>query len=73
MPKSNEETDQWGKVLAFRSNFPKEGLWWPYRGKAQFSLVRNHLTQYVRNLKAEAPAMAAVPRVSERNYTNTPL
>jgi hypothetical protein len=24
--------------------------------------VRNHLTQYVRNLKAEAPAMTAVPR-----------
>jgi hypothetical protein len=53
-PKSKEETDQWGRVLEFRSNFPKEGLWWPYTGSAELvSLVRNHLTQYVRNLKQE--------------------
>jgi hypothetical protein len=47
--KSKEETDQWGRVLEFKHNFPKEGLWWPYKHTAEFvSLVRNHLTQYVR-------------------------
>jgi HEAT repeat protein len=47
-PKSKEETDQWGKVLDFKRNFPKEGLWWDYKGKAGFErLVRNHLTQFI--------------------------
>jgi hypothetical protein len=50
-PRSREETDQWGRVLEFRRNFDKEGLWWPYKGSAQLvRLVRNHLTQYVRRL-----------------------
>ncbi|HLM58703.1 MAG TPA: COR domain-containing protein [Pyrinomonadaceae bacterium] len=50
-PKSEEEAQQWGKVLKFRNKFPKEGLWWPYNGKAQFEkLVRNHLNNYVRGL-----------------------
>jgi hypothetical protein len=48
-PKTREETDQWGHVLEFQRNFPKEGLWWPYRGRAQFErLVRKHLTQFIR-------------------------
>jgi hypothetical protein len=29
-PKTREETEQWGKVLDFKANFPKEGLWWPF-------------------------------------------
>lgn len=50
-PRSKEETDQWGRVLEFKSNFPKEGLWWPYRGSSHLaSLARNHVTQYVRHL-----------------------
>ncbi|HEY4271107.1 MAG TPA: DUF1566 domain-containing protein [Candidatus Udaeobacter sp.] len=50
--KSKEETDQWGRVLEFKHNFPKEGLWWPYKRTAEFvSLVRNHLTQYVRQFE----------------------
>ena len=48
-PKTPEEAEQWTKVLAFRASFPKEGLWWSYRGKAQFeTLVRRHLTQVIR-------------------------
>src|SRR5215472_14368878 len=35
-PQSKEETDQWGQVLEFREQFPKEGLWWSYRGTAAF-------------------------------------
>jgi hypothetical protein len=48
---SQAETEQWGQVLGFKDKFPKEGLWWPYKGKAQFEkLVRNHLTNYIRSL-----------------------
>jgi formylglycine-generating enzyme required for sulfatase activity len=47
-PRTKEETDQWGQVLEFQRNFPKEGLWWPYRGRAEFErLVRRHLTQFI--------------------------
>jgi tetratricopeptide (TPR) repeat protein len=47
-PKSRDETDQWGLVLEFKKDFPKEGLWWPYKGKAEFEkLLRNHLTQFI--------------------------
>ncbi len=49
-PKSKAETDQWGQVLEFQERFPKEGLWWPYKGKAQFErLVRGHLTHHERS------------------------
>lgn len=50
-PKSSAEIEQWGQVLEFKESFPREGLWWPYTGKAQFEkLVRNHLTNYIRTL-----------------------
>ncbi len=50
-PKSKAETEQWGQVLEFKEKFPREGLWWPFKGKAQFEkLVRNHLTNYIRTL-----------------------
>jgi len=35
-PKSKAEAEQWGQVLEFQEKFPKEGLWWPYKGKVQF-------------------------------------
>lgn len=50
-PKSKAEADQWGQVIEFRERFPEEGLWWPYKGKAQFEkLVRNHLMNHIRGL-----------------------
>ena len=52
-PKSLDSinTEQLEKVRQFKRNFPKEGLWWSYKGKTQFErLVRNHLTNYIRNL-----------------------
>jgi len=53
-PSSKDEIDQWGRVLDFQHSFPKEGLWWAYKGKAQFErLVRQHLTHF---LQAEHPA-----------------
>jgi hypothetical protein len=48
-PKTKDELDQLGKVLDFKSRFPKEGLWWTYKGKTEFStLVRKHLTGFLR-------------------------
>ncbi len=50
-PKSKGEIEQWGQVLEFKDKFPKEGLWWPYKGKVQFEkLARNHLINYIRSL-----------------------
>jgi len=47
-PKSKEETDQWGLVLQFKRDFPKEGLWWDYKNKVEFeTCLRNHLTQFL--------------------------
>ena len=48
-PASKAETDQWGMVKEFQSSFPKEGLWWPYKGKANFKdVLRRHLEAYLR-------------------------
>src|SRR5712691_12837616 len=56
IPKTKAETDQWGQVLEFQQRFPKDGLWWPYRGKAQFEkLVRNHPDANLRVLTAPVP------------------
>jgi GTPase SAR1 family protein len=50
-PQSKAEVEQWGQVLDFREKFPKQGLWWPYKGKPQFEkLARNHLMNYLQSL-----------------------
>jgi Domain of unknown function (DUF4062) len=68
-PKTREETDQWGQVLDFQRNFPKEGLWWPYRGRAQFErLVRNHLTQFLRRQGPDPVGRnASLPNLNPRH------
>jgi hypothetical protein len=67
-PKTKNEADQWGQVLEFQQNFPKEGLWWPYKGKAHFEkLVRNHLTRFIRQ---QSPRAAAVPTATDRQPTD---
>ena len=44
------------QVLEFQARFPKEGLWCPYQGKEEFEkLVRNHLTQFLRQRSSTAP------------------
>jgi len=51
-PKAKTETDQWGKVLDFQSNFPKEGLWWPYKNRQEFEkILRETLTNYLKRRK----------------------
>jgi hypothetical protein len=68
-PKNKEETDQWGQVLEFKKQFPKEGLWWHYKGKIQFErLVRNHLTQFLRNRSA-----AFGPTTAGNSPSETPV
>ncbi|MGE0827595.1 MAG: DUF4062 domain-containing protein [Candidatus Binatia bacterium] len=62
-PKTPEEADQWKQVLQFQQQFPKDGLWWPYRGKAQFEkLVRRHITNWLRQrasvLATESPSVS---------------
>jgi hypothetical protein len=48
-PQTSAEAEQWREVLAFRESFPKEGLWWPYPGAAEFErLVRRHVAQFIR-------------------------
>lgn len=47
-PRTREETDQWGAVLEFQAQFPKEGLWWHYESPADFErLIRDHLHRLV--------------------------
>ncbi len=49
-PKTREETEQWGKVLDFKANFPNEGLWWPFIETGEFEkLVRQHLSDWLRD------------------------
>ncbi|HEY6284762.1 MAG TPA: tyrosine-type recombinase/integrase, partial [Ktedonobacteraceae bacterium] len=51
---SKEEVDQLGQVLEFKQNFPREGLFWTYKGEDEFiNIGRNHLSQYI--LKVTVP------------------
>jgi hypothetical protein len=53
-------------VLDLQRNIYKEGLWWPYRGRAQFErLVRNHLTQFLRQQGPDPSGMRRVPAEPE--------
>lgn len=70
-PQSSEETDQWGLVLKFRKEFPREGLWWGYKNKTEFeTLVRNHLTNF---LSQESPLDIPVPAAPPAPVALTPL
>src|SRR5215471_6279759 len=54
--RSTADLAQYAQVLQFQERFPREGLWWTYNGKAQFErLVRNHLTQFLRQRGPTAP------------------
>jgi hypothetical protein len=75
-PNSKMEIEQWGKVIDFRDQFPKEGLWWPYKGKVQFErLVRNHLTNYIRNLPKSGGESNKVipPQKAEAHIQSNPV
>jgi tetratricopeptide (TPR) repeat protein len=47
-PQSRDDTDQWGLVLQFKKEFPREGLWWDYKKRGEFEeRTRNHLTNFL--------------------------
>lgn len=49
-PSSQQDAEQWGRVLRFKEDFPVDGLWWPYKRASQFErLLRTHLTSYLRH------------------------
>ena len=51
-PRKEEESKQHGAVLKFKENFPKEGLYWEYRGLNRFKdSVYDHLTNYIRETR----------------------
>jgi hypothetical protein len=67
-PQTEEEVVQSGWLVEFKKTFPKEGLWWPYKGAANFEKVlRNHLSNFVRT---ELPAVPA--KISPEKLEATP-
>jgi NACHT domain len=53
-PSTQEELNQMGKVLEFKTQFPSEGLWWSYKTIGEFtSLLRSHLTKFITELDAQ--------------------
>jgi formylglycine-generating enzyme required for sulfatase activity len=50
IPKDREEWKQYDLVLKFRDGFPKEGLYWPFKGVPEFEKpARNHLSNLIRS------------------------
>jgi AAA domain len=71
-PQSPEEAEQWAAVLKFRSELPKEQLYWSYIGISQFEdLVRAHLTNFLRqrqkpeNVQRAPSGIFSAPRFSD--------
>ena len=49
LPRKKDELEQYGLVLQFRDEFPKEGLYWTFKDVTEFERrVRNHLTNFIR-------------------------
>ncbi len=50
LPRKKDELEQYGLVLQFRDEFPKEGLYWPFKDASEFERrVRGHLTSFIRS------------------------
>jgi hypothetical protein len=50
LPKTKEELEQYGLVLQFREEFPKEGLYWTFKAVSEFKqLARKHLTNFIKS------------------------
>lgn len=58
--RTEQDVNQVGRIIKFRSEFPREGLWWTYRGTQSFKeLARKHLTNVVRTLSSSAAPVLA--------------
>jgi antitoxin component of MazEF toxin-antitoxin module len=54
---SDSDLVQRGKVLEFKRAFPEEGLYWPYKGHAEFvKLANEHLRKFIHEHVARAKA-----------------
>ncbi len=70
-PTSRNDTEQWGRVLQFRADFPSEGLWWAYNGPRQFErLFRHHLTLLLRRRAANGKANNERPSAASGKLEN---
>jgi formylglycine-generating enzyme required for sulfatase activity len=73
LPRKKDELEQYGLVLQFRDEFPKEGLYWTFKDVPEFEkLARNHLTNFIRSqfdrIVAESessPSQTGPPSVSD--------
>ena len=64
-PRSSDETAQWGRVLDFQRDLPREQLWWSYDRPREFrDLLREHVTRYLlaQHATPVSPAAAGVVR-----------
>ena len=71
IPKDREELKQYDLVLKFREGFPKEGLYWPFKGVPEFEkLARNHLANLIRSQYplVDTEAASLTPRTSEQAF-----
>lgn len=51
VPQDSDEISQLEALLKFKEQFPKEGMWWPYTGTANFKeLFREHLTRFLSDI-----------------------
>jgi len=58
---TSEEYRQYSRVLDFKEEFPKQGLYWIFENVHDFErLARNHLTKYIlRNIGSESDELVA--------------
>jgi tetratricopeptide (TPR) repeat protein len=70
-PKNAEELSQCGRMIEFKSAFPKEGMWCTYQGVPAFEqLLRQHLTQNILRAVKLVPAYA--PALADKIATRLP-
>ena len=65
-----EEWKQYDLVLRFRKGFPKEGLYWPFKGPEFEKLARNHLANLIRSKYPliDAGGASSTPRTSAQAF-----
>jgi bifunctional DNA-binding transcriptional regulator/antitoxin component of YhaV-PrlF toxin-antitoxin module len=62
---SDADLAQRGKVLGFKRTFPEEGLYWPYKGYAEFLKYANeHLRKFIHEYVARQNGGAAKKRLA---------
>ncbi len=64
--KKKADADQLAKVLAFKEEFPPEGLWWSFTDTLEFErAIRSHLTSYLLREPLRSPTRSDIPYFEE--------